>query len=129
MSSLCPGEYPTIIDIDIFYSNGSFVASLDNIPLNQLSANILTTGVAITLPDDQSYIATVTFSNMFDDFNITSNFSKTSYSIICTLKYEQIVLLILRILIDSKLLIIIISLQEHLLYNPLYLLILLVLLL
>ena len=78
MSRLCPGEYPTIIDINIFYSNGSFVASHDNIPLNQLSTNILSTGVAITLPEDQSYTATIMFSNTIDDFNITSylNFSK-----------------------------------------------------
>ncbi len=71
MSSLCPGEYPTTVDINIFYSNGSFVAKYDNIPLNQLSTNILTTTVAITLPDDQNYTATVTFSNMIDEFNIT----------------------------------------------------------
>ncbi len=74
---MCPGEYPTIIDIDIFFSNGSFVASYDNIPLSQLSTNILTTGVtAITLPDDQSYTVTVMFSNMFNDFNITFDFSE-----------------------------------------------------
>ncbi len=66
-----------MIDVDTFNSNRSFVTSYDNIPLNQLSANILTTGVTtITLPYDQNYIATVTFSNMFDEFNITSNFSK-----------------------------------------------------
>ncbi len=79
---MCPGEYPTIIDIDIFYSNGSFVTSYDNIPLNQLSTNTLTTGVtAITLPDDQSFTATITFSNMFDDFNMTLNYSELSISL------------------------------------------------
>ncbi len=83
MSSLCPGEYPTIIDIDIFYSNGLFVTSYDNIPLSQLSTNILTTGVTdITLPEDQSYFATISFSNMFDEFNniaLYITFSKLSH--------------------------------------------------
>ncbi len=83
MSSLCPGEYPTIIDIDIFFSDGSFVTSYDNIPLNQLSTNILTTGMTpITLPEDQSYIAIISFSNMFDEFNNIASyitFSKLSH--------------------------------------------------
>ena len=72
-----------MIDIDIFYSNRLFVASYDNIPLNQLSTNILTTGMPpIILPEDQSYTATVMFSNIVDDFNITAsnfNFSKSFY--------------------------------------------------
>ena len=81
MTSLCPGEYPTTVDINIFYSNESFVANYDNIPLSQLSTNILTTTVVITLPDDQNYIATVTFSNMIDKFNISSYITFSEFSI------------------------------------------------
>ncbi len=80
-----------MIDIDISYSNESFVTSPDNIPLSQLSTNILTTTVAITLPDDQNYIATVTFSNMFDVFNITSykTFSKFSIKLMLVLQVNM----------------------------------------
>ena len=77
VSELCPGEYPTTIDILI--TDNTTIQSINDVMLMERSqVNILTTVDNITLPSNMNYNAQVSFSNLDGEFNITSsdNFSK-----------------------------------------------------
>ena len=80
VSELCPGEYPTTIDILI-------TNSIDDTTIQNRTSlekgsqdNILTTVDTITLQSDMIYNIELSFSNLDGKFNITSstNFSKFS---------------------------------------------------
>ena len=93
VSELCPGEYPTTIDILITNStDDTTIQNINDIMLMEGSQdNILTTMDTITLQSDMMYTAHVSFSNLDEEFNITScaNFSKFSLVIVyvCVLTY------------------------------------------
>ena len=80
VSEICPGEYPTTIDILIINStNDTVVQYINDVMLMEGSQdNILTTVDNITLQSDMIYTIQVSFSNLDGKFNITSNktFSK-----------------------------------------------------
>ena len=85
VSELCPGEYPTTIDILIPDStDNTIVQNINDVMLMEGSQdNILTTVDNITLQSDMIYTIQVSFSNLDGKFNITSSetFSKlTQYS-------------------------------------------------
>ena len=90
VSELCPGEYPTTIDILITNStDDTIVHTVNDVMLMEGSQdNILTTMDTITLQSDMRYTIQVSFSNLDGEFNITSstNFSKFSlYSHVITI--------------------------------------------
>ena len=82
MSELCPGEYPTTIDILITDStDDTTIQNINDVMLMEGSQdNILTTVDNITLQSDMRYTIQlqVSFSNLDGEFNITTsvNFSK-----------------------------------------------------
>ena len=82
VSELCPGEYPTTIDILITDStDDTTIQNINDVMLMEGSQdNILTTVDNITLQSDMIYTIEVSFSNLDGEFNITSrtNFSKFS---------------------------------------------------
>ena len=82
VSELCPGEYPTTIDILIANStDDTTIQNINDVMLMEGSQdNILTTMDNITLQSDMIYTIQVSFSNLDGEFNITSstNFSKFS---------------------------------------------------
>ena len=77
ISELCPGEYPTTIDILITDStDDTTIQNITDILLLEGSYdNILTTMDNITLQSDMIYNIQVSFSNLDGEFNITSSFS------------------------------------------------------
>ena len=80
VSKLCPGEYPTTIDILITNSTDDSTIQ-DIISLKGSQDNILTTVDTITLQPNMNYTIQVSFGNMDGEFNITSstNFSKLNH--------------------------------------------------
>ena len=80
VNELCPGEYPTTIDILITDStDDTIIQNINDVMLMEGSQdNILTTVDNITLQSDMKYAIQVSFSNLDGEFNITSstNFSK-----------------------------------------------------
>ena len=79
VSKLCPGEYPTTIDILITDSTDDTTFT-DIMLMEGSQDNILTTVDTITLQSDMIYTIQVSFSNLDGEFNINSstNFSKFS---------------------------------------------------
>ena len=78
VSELCPGEYPTTIDILIINStDDTTIQDINDVIL--MEDNILTT-VDTTLQSDMNYTIQVSFSNLDGEFIITTtvNFSKFS---------------------------------------------------
>ena len=85
VSELCPGEYPTTIDILITNSTDDVVEQFNDVLLKVESPNhILTSVVTIILKLDVSYTAQMTFSNLNGKFNITvfESSSKLTFGII-----------------------------------------------
>ena len=85
VSKLCPGEYPTTIDILMTDStDDTTIQTINDVMLMEGSQdNILTAVDNITLQSDMIYTTQVSFSNLDGEFNITSSetFSKlTHYS-------------------------------------------------
>ena len=85
VSKLCPGEYPTTIDILITDStDDTTIQNINDVMLMEGSQdNILTTVDTIILQPNMNYTIQVSFGNLDGEFNITSstNFSKlTHYS-------------------------------------------------
>ena len=80
VSAVCPGEYPTTIDILITDStDDTTIQNINDVMLMEGSQdNVLTTVDNITLQSDMTYTIQVSFSNLDGEFNITSstNFSK-----------------------------------------------------
>ena len=78
VSKLCPGEYPTTIDILITnLTDDTTIQYINDIMLMEGSQDsILTTVDNITLQSDMIYTIQVSFSNLDGVFNITTNFSK-----------------------------------------------------
>ena len=81
VSEICPGEYPTTIDISIIDStDDTTIQNIIDVMLMEGSLDnyILTTVDNITLQSDMIYTIQVSFSNLDGEFNITSstNFSK-----------------------------------------------------
>ena len=88
VSELCPGKYPTTIDIVLITdsTDDTIIQYINDIMLMEGSQdNILTTVDTITLQSDMRYTIQVSFSNLDGEFNITSstNFSKFSLVIVC----------------------------------------------
>ena len=80
VSELCPGEYPTTIDILITDStDDTTIQYINDVMLMEGSQdNILTTVDTITLQSDMIYTIEVSFTNLDGEFNITTsvNFSE-----------------------------------------------------
>ena len=113
MSKLCPGEYPTTIDILI--TNLTDDRNFTNIMLMEGSQdNIFTTVDTITLQSDMKYTIQVSFNNLDGDFNITSNenFSKWIVIIIVYLYTKNIIIVIIVLYIGLCSM-----MHEHVVYN------------
>ena len=80
VSELCPGEYSTTIDILITSStDDTTIQNISDVMLMEGSQdNILITVDNITIQSDMIYTIQVSFSNLDEEFNITTtvNFSK-----------------------------------------------------
>ena len=80
VSELCPGEYSTTIDILITSStDDTTIQNINDVMLMEGSQdNILITVDNITIQSDMIYTIQVSFSNLDEEFNITTtvNFSK-----------------------------------------------------
>ena len=75
VNELCPGEYPTTIDILITDStDDTTIQNINDVMLMEGSQdNILTTMDTITLQSDMRYTIQVSFSNLNGQFNITTS--------------------------------------------------------
>ena len=84
VSKLCPGEYPTTIDILIINStDDTTIQNITDVMLLEGSQNnILTTVDNITLPSDMMYTIQVSFNNLDGEFNITSNETFSKFSLV-----------------------------------------------
>ena len=80
VSELCPGEYSTTIDILITSStDDTTIQNINDVMLMEGSQdNILITVDNITIQSHMIYTIQVSFSNLDEEFNITTtvNFSK-----------------------------------------------------
>ena len=80
VSELCPGEYPTTIDIMITnLTDNTTIQNINDVMLMEGSQdNILTTVDTISLQSDMIYTIQVSFSILDGQFNITT--SSVSFS-------------------------------------------------
>ena len=87
VSKLCPGEYPTTIDILITDStDDTTIQNINDVMLMEGSQdNILTTVDNITLQSDMIYTIQVSFSNLDGEFNITSSTNFSKFSLVMSL--------------------------------------------
>ena len=86
VSELCPGEYPTTIDLLITDSIDD--SGIQNIKLIEGSQdNILTTVDNITLQSDMIYTIQVSFSNLDGKFNITSSANISKFSVVIIIMF------------------------------------------
>ena len=86
VSELCPGEYPTTINILITDSIDD--SAIQNIKLIEGSQdNILTTVDNITLQSDMIYTIQVSFSNLDGKFNITSSANISKFSVVIIIMF------------------------------------------
>ena len=96
VSAVCPGEYPTTIDILITDStDDTTIHNINDVMLMKGSQdNILTTVDTITLQSDMIYTIQVSFSNLDGEFNITSSTNFSKWIISCDLSYYLIIKLL-----------------------------------
>ena len=92
VSKLCPGEYPTTIDILITDStDDTIIQNINDVMLMEGSQdNILTTVDNITLQSDMKYTIQVSFSNLDGEFNITINKTFSKFSLVMSYNYNYI---------------------------------------